>query len=232
MNERTAVMTAVVTRSYVVDGRLYCDIEGPGIGPSGKTGVPVCQLGGGLGRFLAFPLANDQSGTLSGAEVVVAFRTNRKPIVIGVLGMIGTEISSSDATETTPELDTIDPSTFAIQFDGAAIRSRNGGLSLAPKAGQHVTAALSGDSALRVSVDGEADDAAALASRVAAEINALVAKINAQEAQIAALTLAVATLGAPRPPLAGVYTPTPLPDVMTEQIASRALAVSGRTKIG
>lgn len=225
-----SVITAIVTKSYSVRGRAYADVIGPGLGPTGKTGVPVSLAGGGSRRrFLHMP--PDNGGIDAGAEVVLAFRTNRQPVIIGVLGFVGSDISDTPITGEADDLEGIDVNTAALVWDEAKVSTRGGKIALEPASGGNINAQLQGQGTMRVSLDGEASDSVPVTSQTVALINALIAKINAQDVQIAVLTAAVATLST-GVPLAGVYVAEPLPTASESQIGAKAISVSGQTRSG
>lgn len=225
--------TAFVARSYIdEDGKSVCDLSRLGLGAVDWVGVQVCVLGGGAGRFLVLPPAPSGVRIMDGAEVVVGFFANRRPVILGVLGHAQAGLSAQAVPaqganqNLTPK---IDKDTAGLAWDGATIATRGGAIALTAAEDEDVSAQVSGDGVFRVAQNGEASDWAVLAKALVAELAPLYTKINAQDAQIAVLTTAVAALSSPLPPPAGVgtYLPSALEPLQTTDVAAKVLRVSG-----
>lgn len=221
------LFTAIAIKSYPVKGRMYCDLRAPGLGPVGRNGVPVCQLGGGRGRFMLLPVSAS-SRPLEGAEVVCGYLNGRGLVVLGVLGWSGQDAPVSDTEigshESESDLSGLDANTAGIVWDSASIITRDGAIALEAAGGQDVNAQLRGGQ-FRVSSDGEASDAAVLVRPLVEVLNAIVDKLNQHELQIAALTTAASGS-------AGIYIPVPIAPIVGEPLASKLLRVSGESQAG
>ncbi len=232
------LVRAYVIRTYNVNGRPYCDCRRPGLGSMDWTEVPIMVLGGGADRFLALPVqprsqnasptAGAKNDVTQGAEVVLGFFEDRKPVVLGTLGNVAGGLSSSPAPQTqaggnlAPQ---IDPNTTAWKWDGATVLMRGGDIGLVPKPGQNLSAELDGG-VLRVASNGEASDAAVVATALEVALAPLYAKIAAQESQIALLTLAVAAAAAPAPSPVPPYVADAVEPLRADEVASKVLKVS------
>ena len=229
--------TAFVIRAYPgPDGRAVCDLSRSGLGAADWVAVPVLVLGGGPGRFLLLPpgtgvqQASDRS-RLGGAEVVIGFLANRKPVVLGLLShpRAGLAKTSADEQATNEDLTpAVDPDTAALAWDDALLAMRNGHIAMSAAEGKNVSAQLNGG-ALRVSQNGESDDWAVLALALVDALAPLYAKVNEQDEQIASLTAKVIELCAkvsPPSTLPELYTATELAAIARNDIAAKALRVS------
>lgn len=234
MIEALPLDTAFVVASRVdQDGRPVCDLSRTGVGALEWKSVPIMVLGGGRRRFLLFGPEAATTGEQieQGAEVVIGFFANRKPVVLGVLGHPGAGLSKTDEPETATNSDLapkIDRNTGGFAWDGAMVATRGGHIALTPAAGKDASVQLNGGT-MRVSQSGEADDWAVLARALVASIAPLYAKVNEQDAQIAELTTKLAEVCvkpavAALPPLP--YTASETAALETSDVGAKSLRVS------
>ncbi len=237
----------LVTKTYVVDGRIVCDLTRMGTGATGLTAVPVLTLGGGPNRGLLVPPSPGvqpdgsapgaalDAAVNQGAQVVVIWiaadpRTTPQPWILGATGHTGLGLSgeASTARESDDDADTtLDARAVALVNAGASlVLDQRGETTLAPVAGGNARVQLAQSAIMRVSRDGEASDAAVLAQALVDTLETAYTALADLQTQVADLTLRVTALTPPGTPPPTPYFPTIVTAPGVDAFASDVLRLS------
>ena len=198
---------AVVEKTYVQGGRIYCDCGRPGVGARRWRGVPVAGMGGGEGRGLTVPPTPSATAqgalntvTGEGAQVIIGYMDSGRPVIIGTLGHAKLGLSKDAQTESSNTTDAdgaVDSDTVALQNAGAGLFiDGHGHIRLVPAIGKPMRVELGSGAVFRVSKGNNADAAVALGPVTRSEFDRVINRLNEVSASLAVLAPLVATITA------------------------------------
>jgi hypothetical protein len=230
---------AIVTRSYVIDGRPYADVSIAGVGGMPRTGLPVMSIGGGgESLFVHIPLkasldpftsSPDDAG--AGAQVLLFRPHGKLPFVLGPIAHVFMDlIAIAVDTENTKPLQLAHDSFIARVGDAFTTIDPIGDIRHAPAKDRHIREHLTGDGTFAVSRDGRSDEHPVLSNPWADQTNILIAEINrigvhlgAEMSRLGAQVALLTTVSFPLVP----YTPIPyVPNAIGSVTASEGAAAA------
>jgi hypothetical protein len=202
---------AQLIRTYQRGGRQYIDAHHAN-SFNGWTGVPVVELGGGIGRFVHVPMAGDQGEgkpafapaeqtdptDIASAQVWLFFDgQSTSPVCVGAVqhskrGLISDTPATEDGQDRPDDIGINDIA--AVNGEASHIIDSAGVVAVSPKEGQPWNLKLKGTSRARVSRDGDADERLLLGNASLASMQARHDWIESLESRIAELERVVALL--------------------------------------